>query len=542
MFRSKEERRAEKERLAKERAAERARVLQEARAKKRREEEEKRRRAWEATDHGRAQVAYDAGEHIEKPTPRAVTSFWRVDSRLRHLVKSLRSTCLGAQPVRAPSSSCGLGLPGPPRIGKSQTTATLIGEALAGRTDCWCRCGGGIPAETGATADGSAPSGRTSSGARTRCWRPCRATSSCIRRQPGPAPVLRRPRGGDSPWQTLQHLMLSLPSPAPTNVPISQRKPPPTPQKSSVRESDRPPLGGTPSGRRPLCGSASQRSRTNLQQRRTPADPGHRLSSRCGFARSRSRTSWGTFLSESRLPENTLPGSWGQVFAHSARNGHGSRLHGMPKLPMASARAGQQPSVRAQKAYRIPDFGHGLGSSGLEETGGRSPPCVDSVVAVNDGGGRGAHEWLNGSVFRRCRPRRLERGIVQATGFGQVKPASADAQDDQVAQADLWIDEVVAAFSAERVRVIPICPPKWDQSGGQTSLPPCSAFPSVALPPAGGDVRIQASPSKSDTLHRHPTPLILVPVTSPPSRRVSRCGMTHPLHDPAERARLPDPG
>ena len=199
MFRSKEERRAEKERLAKERAAERARVLQEARAKKRREEEEKRRRAWEATNHGRAQVAYDAGEHIEKPTPRAVTSFWRVDSRLRHLVKSLRSTCLGAQPVRAPSSSCGLGLPGPPRIGKSQTTATLIGEALAGRTDCWCRCGGGIPAETGATADGSPPSGRTNSGARMRCWRPFRATSSCIRRQPGPAPVLRRAARGRFP-------------------------------------------------------------------------------------------------------------------------------------------------------------------------------------------------------------------------------------------------------------------------------------------------------------------------------------------------------
>ena len=62
MFRSKEERKAEKERMAKERAAESARVLQEKRAKKRRENEEKRRRAWGATDHGRAQVSYDAGE------------------------------------------------------------------------------------------------------------------------------------------------------------------------------------------------------------------------------------------------------------------------------------------------------------------------------------------------------------------------------------------------------------------------------------------------------------------------------------------------
>ena len=62
MFRSKEERKAEKERKAKELDAERARVLQEAEARKRREEEEKRRRAWEATDHGRAHVDYDAGE------------------------------------------------------------------------------------------------------------------------------------------------------------------------------------------------------------------------------------------------------------------------------------------------------------------------------------------------------------------------------------------------------------------------------------------------------------------------------------------------
>ena len=62
MFRSKEERRAEKERRDKERAAAKARALQEAAEKRRREEEEKQRRAWAATDHGRAQLAYDAGE------------------------------------------------------------------------------------------------------------------------------------------------------------------------------------------------------------------------------------------------------------------------------------------------------------------------------------------------------------------------------------------------------------------------------------------------------------------------------------------------
>ena len=38
---------------------------------------------------------------------------------------------------------------------------------------------------------------------------------------------------------------------------------------------------------------------------------------------------------------------------------------------------------------------------------------------------------------------------------GREPPAVGhDAQDDQVAQADLWIDEVVAAFSAERVKAL----------------------------------------------------------------------------------------
>lgn len=69
MFRSKEERKAEKEARAKARAAERERHRRAAEAERQREEEQrqreeerKRRRAWEATDHGRAKVAYDAGE------------------------------------------------------------------------------------------------------------------------------------------------------------------------------------------------------------------------------------------------------------------------------------------------------------------------------------------------------------------------------------------------------------------------------------------------------------------------------------------------
>ena len=72
---------------------------------------------------------------------------------------------------------------------------------------------------------------------------------------------------------------------------------------------------------------------------------------------------------------------------------------------------------------------------------------------------------------------------------------------------------------------------------------PCPSRPDVTpvrIPTM--PIKTQASPSKSDTLHRHPTPHILIPVTSPSSRRVSRCGMTHPLQDPPERARLPDPG
>ena len=62
MFGSKEERRAEKERRRRARAAAREEALREIQEERRRKEEEKRRRAWEATDHGRAQVAYDAGE------------------------------------------------------------------------------------------------------------------------------------------------------------------------------------------------------------------------------------------------------------------------------------------------------------------------------------------------------------------------------------------------------------------------------------------------------------------------------------------------
>ena len=50
-------------------------------------------------------------------------------------------------------------------------------------------------------------------------------------------------------------------------------------------------------------------------RRRTLAGPGRRLNSRSESARTRSRISWSVFRLESRLSEDTLPGSGGQVFA-----------------------------------------------------------------------------------------------------------------------------------------------------------------------------------------------------------------------------------
>ena len=56
----------------------------------------------------------------------------------------------------------------------------------------------------------------------------------------------------------------------------------------------------------------------------------------------------------------------------------------MPILPMASARAGQRPAVRAQQAHRVSDLGHRLGSlAGKDGPGGL--------------GSRLASEWLDGT-------------------------------------------------------------------------------------------------------------------------------------------------